>query len=776
MKKRRFNLDLTPMEGLDVPITQGNQGSVRWLRVFFFLIFVLVTLRLVMVHLNPGNMLTEEERLHIGEIQLTEPRGEIFDRNGVVLATNSLAPSLWVDPRLVALGDEEVLSDYLSRKIGMTREEVAEKLVRNGADGKPRKFNMIKRWIPGLTEADIEEIRSRSGGAVSMIMEPVRTYPHHDTVAHLLGFVNRSGEASEGLERSYDKHLGATPGVFRAKADNGRRLLSSGTQEYTEATGGEMLQLTIDVGIQHSLEAALDERIAETQSVAAMGIIMDPRDGAILALATRPAFDPNEYDKVDAQLRKNRAVIDVFEPGSAFKIVTAAAALEHGLVKPETMIDCENGAFNPYGHRIKDAHKMGILPFRECFAHSSNIAMIKVAAMLGEERLEEWIRKFGFGKATSPDFAFESRGLFQPRKNWSRLTMGSLPMGQEISVTMPQLGRSYAAIANGGYLVQPYYVERAVARDGKVTYQHQAPPPQRILSPETARTMQELSHGVVLRGTGTAANIMEYRVGGKTGTAQIARLRSEGGGYKPGAYTTVFAGFAPLGNPRLVAVIVIEEPTVGIRYGGTVCGPVFAKVMRSALVRLGVPEDPVTDPEVVAAHEKQQKIALAAQKKNEPKKKEIALKPSDPTDEADADTVAPPPGPDALDASLDALIAPLDGLELVARHTGAKMETAMPDLHGLTKRQARERLQRLGVPLDAQGAGWVVGQNPPPGASLEDVTVCALRFSPKGEMLAQEQQPPAAEPPAAAPAVPAVADPQEEPQDKNAVSDTTRIM
>ena len=328
--------------------------------------------------------------------------------------------------------------------------------------------------------------------------------------------------------------------------------------------------------------------------------------------------------------------------------------------------------------------------------------------------------------------------------------------------------------------MQPYYVERAVARDGRVTYQHQAPPRERILSPQTAHTMQEFCHGVVLRGTGTAANIMEYRVGGKTGTAQMARPKSEGGGYDPSRYTTVFAGFAPIADPRLVAVIVIQEPKIKLRYGGYVCGPVFADIMRSSLVRLGVRKTPSPTRKVVAAHEKQQKIALAAQKKNEPKKKEIALKPSEPgmeaDIEADADTVAPPPDPDGLDASLDALITPLDGLELVARHTGTKMETTMPDLHGLTKRQARERLQRLGVPLDAQGAGWVVEQSPPPGASLEDVTVCSLTFKSKSDMLAAGA--PADQSPAAA--APAPEDPltqiPNDPQEKNADADKKRIM
>ncbi len=791
------------MEGLDYPITLGHQQSVRWLRVAFFAAFVLVSLRLVMVHLNPGNLLTDEERKHIALIHPLEPRGEIFDRNGVVLATNSNpAPSLWVDPRLVAdknsdekpadektpsgkkpriLVEKEDLITYLNGKIGMSREDLDEKLRKKDKEGNTRKLNIIQRWVPNLQDPDFAEIDKKSLGAVSVVMDPVRTYPQHDSAAHLLGFVKRTGEAAEGLERSYDKHLAAKPGMFRAKVDNGRNMLTSDILNYTEGSGGEMLQLTIDIGIQHSLEEALDARMAETQSKAAMGIVMDPHDGAVLAMATRPAFDPNDYNKTPPELRKNRAIIDVFEPGSSFKIVTAAAALELGLITTTTMVDCEGGSFNPYGHLIKDFHKLGVIPFSECFAQSSNIAMIKVASKIGDERFEYWIKRFGFGRKTSHDFVGESRGLLQPLKSWSRLSMGSLPMGQEISVTMPQLGRAYAVIANGGYLVEPYYVERAVARDGTVTYQHEAEPPQRILRPETARTMQELCHGVVLHGTGTAANIMDYRACGKTGTAQMARPKSEGGGFDPNRYTAVFAGFAPLIDPQLVVVIVIQEPGIKLRYGGYVCGPVFANVMHSALVKLGVPKDPVTDPEVVAAYEKQQKTALAAQKKAEPKKKTVDLKPSEPAEEADADTVAPPPDPDSLDASLDALITPLDGLQLVARHDGGKMATVMPDLHGLSKRQACERLQRIGMPLDARGAGWVVEQTPPPGASLENVTVCALRFRSKTEIIEGNQPPNKQETPGAVPAatVPqpqTPPQPKPEPQEENEDSDTMRIM
>lgn len=730
------------MQDLEIQTTLVQQRKLRVLLYLFLAAFAVLALRLSQLHLSPGNMLTEEEMLHIGEIRLQDSRGEIFDRNGVVLATNRKVPSVWVDPRRVRDGEEGELADLLGARLGMPREEALRRLAKTDENGNQRKFNMVKRWLADIPEEALEELRVLSRGALNVLWEPIRYYPHHDSAAHLLGFVNRAGEASEGVEAAFDRHLASREGVFRVKVDNERRPLSSSTLHYEEPEGGELLQLTLDVNIQHNLEQALDQRMEETQSVAAMGVVMDPHTGAVFAMATRPAFNPNEYDKFPPERRKNRAIIDVFEPGSAFKIVPAAAALEHGLVNVNTMINCEGGVFNPYGHSIRDFHKLGVEPFSRCFEESSNIALIKVAALLGEARMEEWIRKFGFGARTSPDFPMESRGLFRSRDKWSRLSMGSLPMGQEISVTMLQMARSFAVIANGGHLVEPYFVERAVARDGRVTYQHSQGDKPRIISPKTADTMQQLCHQVVLHGTGRAANMMEYRAGGKTGTAQMAR--TDGGrGYDKDRYTTVFAGFAPLANPRVVAVIVVQEPRIRLRYGGYVCGPVFKKVVGEALAAMNVPEDPVTDPEIVARHEKEKKqaeaVRLAAERKNAPKKAGKAEPPKQPEKhpDADPDTVTEI----SLDESLTAMITSLDGLDLVARRTGDRMETSLPDLTGLTKRQARERLQRIGIPLDAQGAGWVIAQNPPPGTALMDVTVCALQFGRPGQEPAAEAAP-----------------------------------
>ncbi len=718
-----------PIEGLNFTPTEEHRNRIWWIKLAFFIGCVVVFLRLGQIHLTPGHKLSEEDKLHIGRMKIEIPRGEIFDRNGLVLATSREVPSIYVDPRRVS--DPLALANYISVHLGMPEDEALNKLSRTDEKGNVRKMNTLKRWVTDMPAEELEGLKKASNDALIIQNEPVRYYPHGDSAAHLLGFVNRAGEASEGLELAFDKHLHAKSGLLLARKDNNRELLPSGLLAYEEPEGGEMVQLTLDINMQHSLESAIDRRMEEVGAVAGHGIIMDPHTGAIFALASRPAFDPNYYDQCAAELRKNRALLDVFEPGSVFKIVTACAVLEHGLVNIDTPIDCEGGSFNPYGHRIRDFHKMGVVPFWKAYEQSSNIAFIKLAALLGPERFETWVKLFGFGARTSPDFQFESKGMLHPRDKWSRLSMGSLPMGQEVAVTMPQLAKAMSVIANGGYVVQPYFVEQAVSKQGEVTYKYRAPMPQRIISPTTAETMQELCHQVVLNGTGRAANIPEYRAGGKTGTAQMAR--KDGRGYDPDRYTTVFAGFAPLANPRLVAVIVIQEPNIKLRYGGYVCGPVFKEVMRDALIRLGVPEDPVILPDgkipdnvlIAKKARPEEPKAIVEAKQPEPAPAPVPVEET----EMDADLVTPPPSPEDMDIDVGALLTPLDGLGLVARRMAENNgEKAMPDLTGMTKREAREQLQRLGILMDAQGAGWVITQDPPPGAALEDVKFCALQF------------------------------------------------
>lgn len=698
------------------------RGRIVWLLFGFCVLFSLLGLRLWHLHLNPSHELSEEERLHIGKRTIEAPRGDIFDRNGLKLATDKRVPSIWVDPRY--LEDPVGLADRLAPVVGLDRDVLRTKLESVCTEHPRRKFVWVKRWINGVSDETIEQVVDEAGPGVHIRHESVRFYPQQDTAAHVLGFVNRVGEASEGVELRFDKYLKSIPGEVHAKKDVGDKMLESLIVDYQAPQGGESLQLTIDTEVQHALEKALDARMEECNSPRAMGILMEPRTGAILALASRPAFDPNHYGDVEAELRKNRALVDVFEPGSVFKIVTAAAALEHGLITPDTVIDCKGGAWNPYGHRISDYHPLKKEPFSVCFEQSSNIALIQVAAALGPERLEEWIRRFGFGARTSRDFALESVGLFAPRSRWSKLSMGSLPMGQEIAVTLPQLARAYAVIANGGFLVEPYVVERAVSRDGRETYRHRPPAPTRILSDETARIMQDLCHKVVVNGTGKRAAIDEYRVGGKTGTAQMARPKKEGGGYYRDKYTTVFAGFGPVADPRVVCVIVVQEPMIRLHYGGYVCGPVFKEVVRDALIRMHVTEDPMeavdVGMEAVALREEDADV--------QPAPAEVAA--------------AAAAEEKSLEASVEHLLEPLFGKELVqVEMDEATGKVVIPDFTGMTKRQARARLMEMGVPWDMQGAGWVVKQIPEPGTPLDEVRMCALEFGMRTVSLESDDDP-----------------------------------
>ncbi len=685
---------------------------------------LLVSGRLVQLHLNPDLELSDEERKHIGKVVLQHPRGEIFDRNGIVLATNQDVPSIWADPRKV--NNPGDLAQRLSGALGLDLDQTFSRLTATEADGRPMKFVWIKRWLTDVSEETVDELMEAGGGALQVKYESTRHYTQGESGSHLLGFVNRVGEAAEGIELKFDSYLKAVPGELMARKDGSRQLLESLTLGYKAPEGGDSIQLTLDTTIQHSLENSIDRRLLECNATRGMGIVMDPHTGAILALACRPAFDPNNYGDYEPELRKNRALVDVFEPGSAFKIVTAAAALEHGIVTPTTQINCENGGFNPYGHYIKDFHSLGVEPFQVCFEQSSNVAMIKLAAQLGPERMDQWIRRFGFGTTTSRDFtmtiggkleSIESKGIYRPREKWNRLSMGSLPMGQEIAVTMPQLARAYCVLANGGFLIEPYFVERAVNRHGEVTYQYPHPEPQRVLSAETAATMRQLCRHVVDAGTGTKADIEEYTTAGKTGTAQMAR--KGGKGYDPDRFTTVFAGFAPASNPAVVSIIVIQEPMIRLHYGGYVCGPVFKEVVRDALIRLDVPPDRLEN-------------APKPEEKKEEEEKQAEPKRS-PAEDADTVVARLDENEQAmLEDSLENLLEPLDGLQLIApvpTLMSGEPVKRLPDFTGMNKRQAGEELRSLGVPWDVKGSGWVTSQYPPPGTPIYEVMLCSLELN-----------------------------------------------
>lgn len=683
-------------------VTAHHRKRIRIALWLLLLGFAGVIFQLTQVHISPRWDLSQEEMYHIGQVTIQRPRGNIYDKANRLLATDRDIHSLSADPARIP--DPELVAMRLAPLLDMDVQELEALLSTTGPDGRPKRFSWIKRYLTEREVSALGDLDEIAPKALHLEVEGLRFYPQGELAAHVLGFADRDGIGQEGLERTYNKYLSSKPGHRVGGKDRNLVLLPSLTTEYKPPEGGSDVHLTLDADMQHNLERELDAVLIRCKAEYAKGVMMDPFTGEIYALASRPAFDPNDYGAYEDGLRYNRAVRDVFEPGSSFKIVTASAALELGLVRPDTPVDCEGGLYYPYaGRRITDTHKMGVAPFSMCFAESSNIAMIKTAALLGPETMYEWMQRFGLGEATSRDFPMETKGMLWPLSNWQRASMVSLPMGQEVGVSMLQLARAFSVIANGGLLIEPHIVDRVVDAEGQLIHSYKPPAPRRILHEETARVMQELCHEVVTHGTGTYAHIPEYRVGGKTGTAQIARPKEEGGGYYTDRYNTVFAGFAPLAAPRICAVIVVHAPMIRLHYGGYVCGPVFRKVVHDALVDMGVPEDPV-----------QVEVTVP------------------PVYEPDADAVVARVDWNMMEPSVSDLLAPieLEQVQLAPRSEDIDPNAPrLPDFIGMTKREAREEVRKLNLPWSVRGSGWVVYQNPPAGTPLYDVSVCRLVFA-----------------------------------------------
>ncbi len=665
---------------------------------FFAFAFGAIIVKVLFAHLLPAAYLSKEGDVHKGLVSVHVSRGNIYDSNGILLATDDKIPALCADPKTVE--EPERVALLLNLELGIDEDETIANLSKRTKDGKPRRFVYLRRWVTEVSGEELKQIAAVAGKGVFVVYEPMRYYPQEMVAAPLLGFVNRIGNACEGIELEFDKWLRSVPGEHRGRKDGRSNLLSSLTLESRPPEGGDHVYLTIDAVIQRALEQAIEANMARCNAARGMGMIMDARTGAILALAYRPAFDPNHFEEYDEKLWKNGALRDVFEPGSVFKIVTASAALEQGIVTPGTPVFCEWGRYNPYGHWIRDVHKMGEATFAEVFAESSNIGHVKVARDLGPDALSEWIHRFGFGVRCTQDLQpFEEPGIVHPRESWTRLTMGALPIGQEIAVTMPQIARAMAVIANGGFLIQPYMLDRVESRDGEILYRGGGAPAHPILSPETAATMRDLCHQVVMHGTGTMASIPEYRVGGKTGTAQIAYKDRRG--FDKDRFTAIFAGFAPVRDPRLVGVIIIHEPMIKRHFGGYVCGPAFREVMREALIRLQVEPDPV-----------QEDIDTEA------------------GTEEDIDVMGPRVVLAKEERARTLFLDSFDDVELVTRERdGTEWVQGLPDFTGMTKAEAHQRLMELGLDWTPQGMGRVIAQQPPAGTPITQVGVCRLLFS-----------------------------------------------
>jgi cell division protein FtsI (penicillin-binding protein 3) len=513
-------------------------------------------------------------------VELDPPRGTIYDARGRELAVSIEVDSVYAIPSEIP--DPAAVARQLSTLVDKDPAKLTKQL-----GDKSRDFVWVKRK---LDPPAAEKIRALHVPGLRFVTESKRYYPMRELAAQVLGFVGTENHGLEGLEKLYDSTVAGKPGRRTVLRDARRGTVMDPELSFTDPEPGRDLHLSLDATIQHIVERELAQAVNERGARKGMAVFLDPRTGGVLALASYPSFDPNLYDKTPKELlrnrARNRAVTDSYEPGSTFKIVTAAAALESGVVKASDTFDCGMGQITLAGIRIRDHKPFGLLTFAEAIAKSSNVGMIKTALLLGDERLFGMASALGFGSKTGIDLPGEASGILHPLTEWRRfpLSKAYISFGQGVSVTPLQLAVAAATVANGGIRLKPYVVA-STGGAGQIEPLHAAAQPVgRAMSSATAAELTRLLEDVVIAGTAKSAAVAGYRVAGKTGTAQIPVA----GGYDRNRYVPSFVGFAPGNRPQIVGVVAIDAPQGYEYHGGQVAAPVFGAIARQVMLYLGV--------------------------------------------------------------------------------------------------------------------------------------------------------------------------------------------
>jgi cell division protein FtsI (penicillin-binding protein 3) len=510
-------------------------------------------------------------------VEVAAPRGAIYDARGRELAVSVEVESVYAAPGEVAI-DRHATAGALAPILRQNAAELAQRL------DSDREFVWVARKLDPATSSRVRELALPG---IYFLTESRRYYPMRELAAHALGYVGMDGEGLGGLEARYEDVVRGQSVSRVLLRDALRGSVALPEHPFDEPVPGRDLHLTLDASLQYIAEKELRVAVETSRAQSGVVIVLDPSDSAILTMASYPTFDPNAFSRYAPGTWKNRAIADVFEPGSTFKMVTAAAAFESLKVSPEDPFFCENGRIVLGKTRINDHKSFGHLTFREVIAKSSNVGVIKAALIVGDERLHSMITAFGFGRRSGVDLPGESPGIVHPVERWSRIAKAYISFGQGISVTPLQLANSFAALANGGVVHRPYLV-RAIGHDGVREEVERQPAFGRAITPQTAVTLERVLETVVTAGTGRRADVPGYRVAGKTGTAQKV---IPGVGYSPNGRMASFVGFVPARRPRLVCLVLLDEPR-GLTHGGDVAAPVFQAVMKQALLYLGVPPDP----------------------------------------------------------------------------------------------------------------------------------------------------------------------------------------
>jgi len=642
-------------------------------------------------------------------------RGDIYDRDGTKLVFNLPVKSYYVHPSEVQ--DPQRLSTLFGQLLNCSGRSIRKELSSHPS------FVWIARKL-GPVECQLVESWDLPG--VYVQDEIQRYYPGRALACQVLGFTNIDNEGLEGIELQYEQVLSGEDGWAVVQMDACGRSIPLLEYPRQEPTDGLGLILCLHAGYQAIAEQELARGISDTGARAGCVILMEPGTGRILAMANEPRYDLNDPGGVPAHWRRNRAVTDMFEPGSTLKIVTAAAALQESVKEPEDLVYCEGGQMRVCHKVIHDVEENDWLTFQQVIEKSSNIGTIKVARELGEQIFYQYARAFGLGNLTGVDLPGEVKGLMAHPRTWSKMSLPSMSIGHEVAVTPLQLISAYAAVANGGMLMKPQMVQSVIDRRGDVVERFEPVPIRRVLSPETAAVLRSFLIRVVETGTGQKARIEGFQVAGKTGTAY--KLNEDSSGFSTSRFVASFCGIFPADRPKLVGLVVLDEPK-SPHSGGHAAAPVFRRIMEHVL---HIPKGPCMDlcMETTRDDGAGQMVVvpdldgLAAERGIGI----LAEKGLRAETEGDGGRICHqmPPAGTLMESGQTVLVT----LCAVSDVTGADME--VPSLTGLTMREAIRELQRRGLPFEVSGSGSVVEQSPRAGIRLERDGICRLACQPGG--------------------------------------------
>jgi len=690
-----------------------NKAIGIFLVLFIFVILLIIFQLFKLQVIQYSFYKSKSQQIHLTTIEQQIGRGSIYDRNGKALALSVKMLSVCASP--VKVKNKIEVARFLSEKLNLGFNEILQKLKSK------RKFVYIKRKV----DIDIiKEIEKRNITGIFTQIEEKRFYPMRTIGAHIVGFTDIDNKGLEGIELKYDKFLKGKKGRILVKKDALGRIITVDKVDIKKAEKGADVFLTIDSNIQYASQRELKNVILKYKAKAGSIIVMNPNTGAIYAIANYPEFDPNNFNEYNHNFIRNRAITDMFEPGSTFKIFPMTAYLKEFPNCENEKVYCGNGRYFFFNRYVNDHEKHGWLTVPEVIKYSSNIGMVNLALKLKQDKLYNEFVNFGFGKNTGIDLPGEASGILRDYKEWDNTTLTSIPYGQEIAVTAIQLARAYSAIANGGYLITPYVVEKIV-KDDNVIFENKTELKNKILDEKIrAKLVNMLKMVVEKDGTGRKAYIKDYSVAGKTGTAQKHDEKNKG--YKKDAYVASFIGFVPADKPEVLTLVVIDEPNPLIYFGGDVAAPVFNTVTKIALSYLKTPmqnensqivnSEPIKMPDFSFKKFKEAKDFL---KENNISYKKIGF----------GNYVInqqPLPG-QTINANSVVFL-------YLADIINNKTRIYMPDVTGYPTRKVMEILSIYGLKIDCRGNGIAISQDPKPGIAVEKGKICTINFESKEDI------------------------------------------